>query len=390
VKLDGDSFVIEVQATRNARGENTLISDVLPDSGVASFKKGSLTAARYFQPLQIDNELIKLASRDAATFSTRVEILYRDAKNQMQREINRQVTGKGNGVIATVGAAFSTASQTSAQLTVDSTKFLEEGMMVDIWVASGTTQRNTVTLEVSSIDSDTLVTVKTIGGTTYVPTTIINTDIMTKKGALYVSGGTRYCKEFNGLQQFTTGNDSFMGIDGSTVRTWRPNRYNASSAAFSPLIAGKALVQGRRAVKTLEEDKPDVIYASPEQTVTMVYGANAMDTRNNVRFSRDEATKVGYSFDTPTVNFGWGDIKVNSDLDLPTTSVFAFNRDALIYGELSPLALEEWDGVSVLPAMDSGVNGGIIAAQRMWFGWRMNLGCRRRNAFTEIYGLTVA
>jgi hypothetical protein len=385
VELDGEDFVIEVQTGRNARGENTLISDVLPDSGAAKFKQGKLRVARYFQPLQIDNELIMLADRKPATFSERCEILYRDSKNQMLRECNRQLLGDGTGTLATLTATL-TGGAATATATVDSTRFLEEDMLLDIWIASGTTQRNTppAYFRVDSIASATSVVLSMTDGSN-VPTGGVSTDIIVKKGALYVSG-TRQSKEFNGLQQITKGNDSFMGIDGSTLRNWRPNRYNASTKLFGPMLAGLAIVQGKRLVGALDEDKPDVIYASPEQTLAMVYGTNSPLAK--VQFSRADLTKVGVSYERPTVNLGWGDIAVESDIDLPTDKVFAFNSGALIYGELDPLGLEEWDGVSVLPATDTTATAtGIVAAQKMWFSWRMNVGCRRRNAFTEIYGL---
>lgn len=387
VKLDGEDFVIEVQTQRNATSQNTLIGDVLPNSGQAKFKQGKIRVARVFQPLQIDNELLLLADRDPATFSVRCEILYQDAKNALMKDCNRQFLGDGTGTLCTISAIDGTGANTQI-VTVDTTKFLEEDMPLEVFSAAHAALRTTSGASnyftVSSITDETHFVIKAPGAET-VSAGIVGTDVISKKGNWTAAGGS--CKEFYGIQQITAGNDSFMGIDGATVRRWRPNRYDAANSPVSMLLMGKAIIAGHRNVETLDDDKPNVIYAAPEQSLAMIHGNAGI--YQNVRFTREEQTKFGTGdFNRPTVNFGWGDIQVETDLDLPTTKLFAFNKESLLYGELSPVKLEEWDGVSVLPATDTSATAtGIVAAQKMWFSWRANLGCYRRNAFTEIYNL---
>lgn len=387
VKLDGEDFVIEIQTQRNATSQNTLISDVLPNSGQAKFKQGKIRVARIFQPLQLDNELLLLADRDPATFSVRCEILYTDAKNAMLKDCNRQFLGDGTGTLCTISAIDGNGANTQI-VTCDSTKFLEEDMPIEIFSAAHAALRTTSAASnwftVNSITDDTHFVIKCPGAETVV-VGIVGTDVVSKKGNWTAAGGAS--KEFFGLQQITAGNDSFMGIDGASVRRWRPNRYDAAAAPISMLLMGKAVLQGHRLVGTLDEDKPDVIYAAPEQALAMIHGSAG--TYPDVRYSREEQTKLGTgSLNRPTVNFGWGDIAVETELDLPTSKLFAFAKGSALYGELSPMKLEEWDGVSVLPATDSTASAtGIVAAQKMWFSWRANLGCYRRNAFTEIYNL---
>jgi hypothetical protein len=378
VKLHGDYFEIEVQATRNDRSEAGQELGDLPYSGVPTFKKGTIKPVRVFAPLQIGHEMAKIADSDIATYATKLEALYDDARTAFVKNLNRQSVGDGTGVVATVGAA--TVAAASVQVTVDDTKFFEEGTLFDIWRANATVNTQPKYVQVSSVDSATLVTV-VMNDATNVPVLAIG-DLFIRKNSAYIDGGVRASLEMNGLQAITKSATGFMGIPW-TVRRWRPTLVDAAAGVIGPKLMAKAEIVKRRS--SASQGKLTTVFCSPEQTVEMIYGTNG--TTDKIRYTREDAAKLSVKKqNNPTFNFDGRDIQVQTDLDLPTKKAFIFNDEALLVGQLHDVEFEEFDGRSSLPVFNP-TTGSYVAADIMWLGWRGNLGCFARNEFVEVYNL---
>lgn len=395
--LDGSDFTIAVHLRRNANTQNTLITDDLPDSGQAKWEQGTIRAARVFQPFQIDNELIKLADRAAATFSERVEAIYDDAKSTLLKDGERQLLGDGSGVLCTAatvtGAGTATATVVVNTLVtangagVEDTRFLEEGEYVEAW--AGNTQRvgqgSEAKMVVSSIDSDIQFKVQqaTNPGTNTTSAALTTGDLFFKYGNVYNNGGTRTSKEVFGLGQIADDTGDFMGISATTYRRWRGTVMDAAGEPFGPGILGKAVIVARG--KANMKDHPDVCYTHPAQTWALVYGAAG--TFPDQRYSRDDVNKFGTT-NKPVFNIDGRDVVLETCLDMQKSRVYLFKGAALLYGELQAPELEDFGDISILPSPGAAV-GSVIAAQRGWLSWRFNMGCRRRNAFVLIKNMAV-
>jgi len=399
--LDGSDFTIAVHLKRNARGNQaTLISDDLPDSGLAVFKQGTIRAARVFQAFQIDNELIQLASRSAATFSERVEAIYDDAKSTMMKDGERQLLGDGSGVLHTIltvtglGTATVTVNVDTTVVDdfkgVEDTRFMEEGMAVEIW--GGATKRNDATdlAIVSEVVSDTqykLQNESNPGVDVLDLTGTVATDVVIKRNNTNATlRATNTSKECNGLALIADDDTAFMGIDATGVtgfRRWRGTKQDAGAAPFSPGELGKAVIRARQTSSM--KDHPNVAYLHPSQTWALVYGGGG--TFPDQRYSREDVNKYGQP-NKPVFNIDGKDVVLETCLDMQKSRCYLFNGDALLYGELQPPQLEDFGDTSILPAPGS-VAGSVIAARRGWLSWRFNMGCRRRNAFILIHNLQV-
>jgi hypothetical protein len=378
IKLHGDYFEIEVQAGRNDRSESTQELGDLPFSGVPTFKKGTIKPVRVFQPLQIGHEMVKLADSDVATYATRLELLFDDARTALAKNLNRQSTGDGSGIVATVGAATTAAA--SVPVTVDDTRFFEEGALFDIWRANATVTTPPARAKVASVDSATVVTIVMDTGAN-VPVLAVG-DLFIRANSAYVDGGVRTSLEMNGLQAITKSATAFMGIPW-TVRRWRPTLVDASAAVIGPKLLAKAEIQKRRNSAT--GGKLTTVFCSPEQAIETVYGTNGTDDR--IRYTRSDASKLSIkNQNNPTFNFDGRDIEIQTDLDLPTKKAFIFNDEALLVGQLHDVQFEEFDGRSSLPVFNP-TSGAYVPADIMWLGWRGNLGCFARNEFVEVYNL---
>jgi hypothetical protein len=408
--LDGSAFTIAVHTKRNTGVQYTNIGDDLPDSGQAGFVNGTLVAARVFAAFQIDNEIIKLADRDEATFSERVEAIYDDAKNGLLKDGERVVLGDGSGVLCTIATASGTgsATQTFTVLTtpsqtnqgVEDTRFLEEGMLFNVWDNTGTTSKiatvsggeeTTVWGVVNTISTDGITFVASLSTGGNWATAISANYILTRAKNSYVPASTRVSKEANGMALICDNNSSFMGIDGTTAtgqRRWRGTVLDASGGTsvaqpFSAGLIAQAIVKARQASAMM--DHPNVCYTHPAQTFALVYGAAG--TFPDIRYSREDVNKFGTP-NRPVFNIDGKDVALETCLDMMKSKMFLFKGDALLYGELQAPGLEDFGDISILPAVNTSTNG-IVAAQKGWFSWRFNLGCLRRNAFIQITNLAV-
>ena len=383
--LDGEDFYIAVHLTRNAAGtQNTDIGDDLPNSGTPGVAQGKLRAKRIFQAFQIDNELIKLADRAPATFSERVDIIYTDAKQTMLKVVERQLLGDGQATLATCSTfAGGTTPQT---ITVDDTRFIEEGQRIQIRNTSsnalvppsgGSAQDDYFT--VSSIDSATTLTIASSIAAN-VPAITSGWTLVPYQARTSTVAGS---KEFNGMRLICDNASDFMGIAYATYRRWRGNIVDAAGAAFNPGLVSQAIVQARQISHM--KDKPNVIYTHPVQAHAFIYGNNG--TFPDIRYTHGTLDKAKVS-QSPTFNIDGQDIQVETALDMQKSDLFMFRSDALLFGELSAPGLESFGEISILPAASS-TTGRVVAAQRGWYSWRGELGCFRRNAFSWVKNLAV-
>jgi hypothetical protein len=387
LKLNGDYFEFEIQATRNDRSENTQELGDLPTSAMPVFKRGSIRPTRVFAPLQIGHEMQMLADSDAATYITRLELLYTDARNALFMNLNRQAVGDGTGIVATLQADDDGGGASTYTYTVDDTKYFEEGALYSAYVGSATTNHtpsNTLPafFRVTAIPSATTVTMEMTSGNR--PDIAANA-VFIRSNSTYSDGSARVSLEQNGLQSITADAD-FLGI-AKTNRRWNAIRYDASAAGgtISPRLLARVEIAKRRASAT--GGKFTSLWMSPEQAIDITYGPTG--TYENIRYSRDDAAKASVkNQNKPSINFDGRDIQVQTDLMLPVTKAFALVDESLFVGQLHDVKFEEFDGNTSLPVYNP-TTGAYVPADIMWLAVRQNMGCFARNEFAEIYNLSV-
>lgn len=381
VKLDGSDFTIAVQVNRNDRAEWFDEEGVLPVSGVASFVQGTIRAARIAQPLQINHELKMLASRDAATFATRLEMLWGDARLALARSLNKASVGDNSGTLTTYVSGTSGTTATTTLTVADSSQF-EENQTIDLFSSTFAAKRYSVSLIVTAIPSATTVTFAKVGGGNFASEALTAGDVFVRANAWTAAGGAY--RGMNGLQSITAGGGTtFMGISGTTYSKWNATRVDAAGAQIGPRLLGRAQIAARRVSNSA--GALNTIWCSPEQSLEVVYGGNG--TYPDVRFTRDDAAKASVkNQNKPSFNFGGKDIEVMTDLDMPLTKAIMFNSGSLLVGSLHDVQLEDFDGVTALPVVDQ-ATGRYKPADISYLTWRGNMGCFARNEFVEVYGL---
>lgn len=364
----GEAMYIDVHLALNPSTAARDPEDYVPDAGVFIAKQGSLSPTIIETPFVISNTLIAKSRNDKMAFVRGLDQVMEDARLAIKRDLNRQWCGDQTGVRATVAATVTA----SATVTVDTTRFLQEGLIVDFW--------NSNTLEVSSatistIDSDTQVTMSAT-------MTATNADVIIRAGNAYLLSGVRTSRESNGLSNIT-GTGSFMGISGTTYRAWR----SPTRAVNGPINTGelvKLLVQMRQNGPGM----PDTVFTHPAQSWGLQYGAAGIYA--DMRWNPGNQMDLGKDGLRGTQSFTLDGrlVRLQDDVDFAKDKLFLFEGKKLLIAELTGLDIETLSdkGEKLIAYQDS---GGLKLALRGVMTWRGNMGCRVRVAFGSLTSLTV-
>jgi hypothetical protein len=200
----GEQVILPIHIGRNwgvgARG--TAGTGTLPTARNQQYDKTYFTTKDVYGRILISGKTIRATKTDKGAFLRVVKSETEGMVKDLSSDINRQLYGSGNGVLATV-----TGNATSATVTVDSTQYLEEGMYVDI--------NNDTGVVISTIDSATTFT--------------LSGSITSAIGEYVRITGVGATDELNGLDLITLNTTSLENIDPATVTMWKGNVFGDDS-----------------------------------------------------------------------------------------------------------------------------------------------------------------
>lgn len=196
----GENVIIPLHIGRNwgvgARG--TTGSGVLPTALSQQYTKATFKTKDIYGRIEIEGKTIRATKSDKGAFTRVVSAETQGMTKDLASDINRQLNMGGDGILATV-----TASVTSATITVSSTQYIEEGMVLDI----GADQDCVV----STVNSSTSITLS--ASITVVAAENIRIANVTSTD------------ELNGLDLITRNADSLEGIDPATYTIWKGQNF---------------------------------------------------------------------------------------------------------------------------------------------------------------------
>lgn len=387
VKYDGRgkqyTFATHLKANTMvaSRGAQDYFASALPE-GVA---QGSVVPAYVHIPFEITNDLIKAAKGgDKVAFRDGMKVVRDNSQTTITADLNRQAAGDQRGIMATLtanvpnGAATGTAS-------VDTTKFLEDGMVLDLW--NGNALVNAAAgpyPKVNIIIDGTSFTLAMTDGSN-IPAGYNVGFVFVRQGNAFLSG-TRQSYEANGLRLFADDGTldpagGLHGISASTYFRWKGLTLDAAAAAFGPGVAsGVGIVFRQRS-----NGRFNAIWANPLQTHALIYGT--LGSYQDKRYVNGKVEEIGANEEDIVINVAGRKVRVRSDVTLSSSEAFFFDSSALRYVELNPVELEEQaDGQYLTPWRDS---TGQRPAQVGYWMWRGNFACAIRNSVARVYNLAV-
>jgi hypothetical protein len=360
----------------------------LPTAGRQGWKAVNIPVRGNYVRVQFPRSLMQAMRSDRGSFVRGISVEMDLGLKDSRRDLNRQVWGTSDGVIATCGvtaAANVVVLATTTTLTQLRQIFFEGGGLVDIGTVANPVLRTTTPRNVTAIDEVNLTI--TIDGAAI---TTAGTDRVFRAGAGGASTNTGDVgdgqKELTGLQTVVSTTTILHTIDPASVPIWKSRVYNNPAGAGTNRAYSEQLVN--RAIHRAESESGELIDLLCCNF--FVQEAIAADMKAMRRNMDTIALKGGYS------GIAWGtagQMGTNGGQGPSTQTAIVWENDCpqnRIYGlatselVLYQMGTAEWaddDGstLSRVPNQDE------FEAYLAYYG---EVGAKRRNAHFVVNDLT--
>jgi hypothetical protein len=330
ITKNGKEVIFDTHIGRNqgigARG----IREKLPLAGAQKYKQAHLYLTNLYGSIEVDGQLFEQASEDYQSFINVVDNEIRGLKKDLANDLNRQVYGDGSGKLAVVAAQPS-----GTTLTVDSTHWLEEGMVIDIVdPTSGVKQQSGAasSIEIVAINEDTKVI--TVTGTLGTFNTNISAgDILVRSS----NGVSSFGKEWTGLAAIVDDSSELHEIDPDDYPVWKSTVETLGVPGTSTgTLTELALINLVQKVDKKGGDV-DVMLASPG--VFNAYWDLLQGLRQFTNGATLEGGQRAFTFDAVGKP-----IKFVSDYAAPKGTVYALSSKELVVNRKKDWAWMDRDG----------------------------------------------
>ena len=255
ITRNGKEVIFDTHIGRNqgigARG----VREKLPIAGAQKYKQAHLYLKNLYGAIEVDGQLFEQAADDYNAFINVVDMEIKGLKRDLAKDLNRQIYGDGSGKLAVV-----TAQPSGTTLTVDSTDWLEEGMVIDIVdPTSGVKQQSGAasSIEITAINETTkVITVTGTLGT--FNTNISANDIIVRSS----NGVNSFGKELTGLGAIVKATGELHEIDPATTPVWAATEVALGSSGTPGTLTELNLINLVQSVDKKGGDV-DVFLASP-------------------------------------------------------------------------------------------------------------------------------
>ena len=250
ITRNGKEVIFDTHIGRNqgigARG----VREKLPIAGAQKYKQAHLYLKNLYGAIEVDGQLFEQAADDYNAFINVVDMEIKGLKRDLSKDLNRQIYGDGTGALAVV------VDQPSGLVfEVDSTHFLEEGMVFDaVDAATGAKQNGAGHLEIVSIDeADNLITlIGTVGPGIDVGNLLVRAS----------NGTNSYGKELTGLGAIVKATGELHEIDPTEVPVWAATEVTLGTTGSPGTLTELNLINLVQSVDKKGGDV-DVFLASP-------------------------------------------------------------------------------------------------------------------------------
>lgn len=350
----GKYVTFPIHTRRNSGIGSRFEMEALPAAGQQGHAAARVGLKYAYGSIQLTEQSISLSDSDPKAFAKALDNEIEGLKNDLRKDLNRQLYGTGDGRVALI-----TGVNAGAVIPVADARLVQIGMIVS--TQTGTTVDN-VTLEVTAVSL--AAGANTVTVTPAPGTATANLDIMVRKGSGVAASGNR---ELTGFAAIIAASGNLYNIDPAVEPEWTAE---VSSNGGTPRAVSEGLMTQMVDRIRTRGGKTTVIFQS--LGVRRAYANLLMQTRSTVNTQSFTGGFSGLAFTTDN-----GEIPVVADVDAPLSKQWFVNEDSLTY-----YRDEEWhwldrDGSMWKQVRDT--NGDYDA----WYA-RMaeyhELGCDRRNS----------
>lgn len=307
-EVGGKYVTFPIHTRRNSGIGSRFENEALPAPGRQGHAAARVGLKYAYGGVQLTGQAISLSDTDAKAFAKALDNEVEGLKNDLKKDMNRQIYGSGNGAIG-----VATGANTGAVVPVRDARLFQIGMVVD--TQTGTTVDNTglVVSSVSLAPGANTVTFTTTPGTA-----LASADIIVRRGSGIAAGGT---KELTGLAAIVSDTGTLYNVDPTVEPEWRAS---VSANGGTPRALSEALMI--RMTDDIRTKGGSTTLILQSLGVRRAYFNLLSQLRQTVNTQEFTGGFSGLAFTTDR-----GEIPVVADVDAPLNTQWFINEDALTY-----------------------------------------------------------
>jgi hypothetical protein len=206
-EVGGKYVVFPIHVKRNHGIGARLEMEELPTARNQGYARAQVSLAYEYGAVRLSGQSMELAQSNFQAFASVLDEEVNGIQRDLAKDFNRQIYGTSVGVLGVV-----TGANTTVTVPMTNTQYMEVGMVVDIYDATGTTNKTGASSPTGAVivdvTKDTSIELDVAPGTA-----TANTDIVVRHGSLN--------REIIGLEQIVDDSTSLFGIDPSTEPVWK-------------------------------------------------------------------------------------------------------------------------------------------------------------------------
>lgn len=307
-EVGGKYVTFPIHTRRNSGIGSRLEGEALPTPGQQGTAAARVGLKYGYSGVQLSGQAISLSDSDPKAFSKAVDFEMAGLKNDIQKDMNRQIYGSGNGAVAVVKTAV-----TSTTIPVNDARLVQIGENIDI-----VTLPNTVSVTgrvINSVDLTAGANTITISGAA-VTTTV--GQLITRQGSGPSASGNR---ELTGFDAIVQASGVLYNVDPAVEPEWT-SEVNSNGGTLRALSEGLMIQMADRI--RVRGGKTTVIFQS--LGVRRAYFNLLSQQRQVVNEQKFTGGFTGLAFTTDD-----GEIPVVADIDAPLSTQWFINEDTLTY-----------------------------------------------------------
>ncbi len=351
VDLTGRRAIVPVHSNRNRQRGSRGDGGALPVPGKQSWQDAIVSMRYHYSGIELTDASIKATQSNEGAFVSLLTAESKGVVQDLKKDINRQVFGTGDGVLANVAAT----ATTQTTITLDSAQYVLVGDPVDVLVnSSGATSTGVV---------NTSVTARTASAATV---TLADTVTVDLTFSVYLTGSRN--NEMDGLRNIIKASRTLHSINSATAGNefWNGQVRNVGTTAAATAVAGES------SFELLADDVGATGQGEVEVFLTTrgIRRRLADTYQSQKRFNDAQAVNVHGGYSAIMVN----EVPVISDDDCPKTWAFGVNKESYRWFELSQPGWMELQNGGVFHLKDGSTAGTKVATYQGWFEWYAALG----------------
>ena len=362
--VGGKYCVFPIHVSRNTGLGGRREGENLPIAGNQGTAPAQVRLKYLYGSVQLTGQTLRLANKDPQTFVAGLDLEMNGLKDDLAKDLNRQIYGDGTGAIATT----STVGASTTPTITAGVQQLQAGELLDVYVpatlaADGAAKAGSP-VTVTSVDPQTGAVVLAANSVTFAA------------GDVFVRTGSAN-REWTGLKAIVNNSGILYGVDPATYPIWK-SIVDANGGTNRPL-SESAMMRNVHAVRN-NGGKTTLLVSS--LGVQRAFWNLLVQAR---RFSNVKEFTGGYSGLVFTTD--QGEVPMVADIDCPFNTIYGLSEPNIrLYRDA------DWDWMDYDGSMWDRVPGSVAGTIKDAYAATMfqysELGTDRRNAHFVMKDIT--